>query len=167
MSPMPILAALLAFGLVAGCSIPDRAPAVPNADVERARPLGLANVRFYADGDPKPLIDDGRVIGLAVSSAQPWFNLPNIPTLASLGMKDFIVPGWNGLMAPKGTPPAVIAKLSAALAGALHTEASTKAFNTMGFKPGEGTPERMRRDIEADMHLFTTVIRERNLKFDT
>ena len=58
MGPMPILAALLAFGLVAGCSIPDRAPAVPNADVELARALGLANVRFYADGDPKPLIDD-------------------------------------------------------------------------------------------------------------
>ena len=125
---------------------------------------GRIDVMFLTTA--KPLIDDGRVTGLAVSSAKPWFNLPNVPTLPSLGMKEFIVPGWNGLMAPKGTPPAVIAKLSAALAGALHTEASTKAFNTMGFKPGEGTPERMRRDIEADMRLFTTVIRERNLKFD-
>jgi hypothetical protein len=36
----------------------------------------------------------------------------------------------------------------------------------MGFKPGEGTPEPMQRQIEADMRLFTTVIRDRNLKFE-
>jgi tripartite-type tricarboxylate transporter receptor subunit TctC len=82
-------------------------------------------------------------------------------------LKDFIVPGWNGLMAPRGTPPAVVAKLSAALALALHTDASVKAFNAMGFIPGEGTPGPMTKQIEEDMRLFITVIRERNLKFDT
>ena len=77
------------------------------------------------------------------------------------------MPGWNGLMAPKGTPPAVVAKLSGALANALHTDASVKAFNAMGFVPGAGTPGPMSQQIEEDMRLFTTVIRERNLKFDT
>jgi len=41
-----------------------------------------------------------------------------------------------------------------------------KAFNAMGFRPGTGTPGPMKAQIEADMRLFTTVIRERNLKFD-
>ena len=41
-----------------------------------------------------------------------------------------------------------------------------RAFNAMGFKPGDGAPGPMRRRIEDDMRLFTTVIRERNLKFD-
>ena len=115
----------------------------------------------------KPLIDEGRVIGLGVTSADPWFNLPNVPPLVTLGLRDFIVPGWNGMMAPKGTPPMVVDRLSAALHAALASEQSVKAFNAMGFKPGEGTPNPMARQIEDDMRLFTTVIRERNLKFDT
>jgi len=82
-------------------------------------------------------------------------------------LKDFVVPGWNGLMAPKGTPVAVVARLSAALAAALQTDASIKAFNAMGFIPGAGTPGPMTRQIEEDIRIFTTVIRERNLKFDS
>ena len=115
----------------------------------------------------KPLIDEGRVVGLAVTSESEWFNLPGLKPLVQLGLKDFIVPGWNGLVAPKGTPPAVVAKLSEALNAALHTDAAVRAFNAMGFKPGPGTPGAMTRQIEADMRLFTTVIRERNLKFDS
>jgi tripartite-type tricarboxylate transporter receptor subunit TctC len=87
--------------------------------------------------------------------------------MVALGLRGFVVPGWNGLMAPKGTPPAVIAKLTDALSGALNTDASQRAFNAMGFKPGSGTPAPMRRQIEDDMRLFTTVIRERQLTFDT
>jgi len=50
--------ALLSIGLVAaaGCSIPARGPAVPLSDAERALPLGIPNARFFADGDPAPLI---------------------------------------------------------------------------------------------------------------
>jgi len=44
---------------LAGCSIPDRGPVVPYTDTERAQPLGIANVRFYADGDPAPMIEEG------------------------------------------------------------------------------------------------------------
>jgi predicted acylesterase/phospholipase RssA len=49
---------LLSIGLPAipGCSIPVRGPAVPSSDTERALPLGIANARFYADGDPAPMI---------------------------------------------------------------------------------------------------------------
>jgi tripartite-type tricarboxylate transporter receptor subunit TctC len=135
------------------------APAIPDLVAGRIELMFLTTA--------KPLIDDGRVLGFGVTSDEPWFNLPGVPTLVSLGLKDFVVPGWNGLMAPKGTPPAIIAKLSAALAAALHTDASVNAFNAMGFKPGAGTPDQMAKQIESDMRLFTTVIRERNLKFDT
>ena len=49
---------LLSIGLpaVAGCSIPARGPAVPSSDTERALPLGITNARYYADGDPAPMI---------------------------------------------------------------------------------------------------------------
>ena len=54
-----LVAAMVAIGaMVGGCSIPERGPAVPKADTERAQPLGIAHARFYADGDPQPMIDD-------------------------------------------------------------------------------------------------------------
>jgi tripartite-type tricarboxylate transporter receptor subunit TctC len=115
----------------------------------------------------KPLVDDGRVTGLGHTGDGEWFQLPQLKPLTALGLKDFVVPGWNGLMAPKGTPQAIVARLSEALTAALHTEASVKAFNGMGFIPGSGTPGPMSKQIDDDMRLFTTVIRERNLKFDS
>ena len=48
----------LSIGL-AGCSLPDRGPVVPYADTERAQPLGIPNARFFADGDPAPMIEEG------------------------------------------------------------------------------------------------------------
>ena len=51
-----LLAAIVAMG---GCSFPERGPAVPQADTARALPLGIANARFFADGDPKPMIEEG------------------------------------------------------------------------------------------------------------
>jgi hypothetical protein len=55
-----MLIALVGLSIaLAGCSIPDRGPVVPYTDTERAQPLGIANVRFYADGDPAPMIEEG------------------------------------------------------------------------------------------------------------
>jgi tripartite-type tricarboxylate transporter receptor subunit TctC len=135
------------------------APAIPDLVAGRIDLMFLVTA--------KPLIDNGQVVGLAVSSAEPWFNLPGLKPLTQYGLRGFVFNGWNGLMAPKGTPPAVVAKLSRALSAALSSEASTRAFNAMGFKPGAGEPASMRTQIESDMNLYRTVIRERNLKFDT
>ena len=52
--------AMLSIGLVtAACSIPERGPAVPQPDTARALPLGIPNARFFADGDPKAMIEEG------------------------------------------------------------------------------------------------------------
>ncbi len=134
------------------------APAIPDLIAGRIDLMFLTTA--------KPLIDERRVVGLGHTGDGPWFQLPNIKPLTELGLNDFVVPGWNGLMAPKNTPPEVVARLSGALSAALKTDAAVRAFNAMGFVPGDGTPEIMARRIANDMRLFTTVIRERNLKFD-
>ncbi len=134
------------------------APAIPDLVA------GRIDIMFLTTA--KPLIDEGRVIGLGHTGDGPWFQLPQLKPLSALGLRDFVVPGWNGLMAPKGAPQDVVQRLSTALSVALHTDASIKAFNAMGFVPGAGTPGPMAKQIEDDMRLFTTVIRERNLKFE-
>jgi tripartite-type tricarboxylate transporter receptor subunit TctC len=135
------------------------APAIPDLIAGRIDLMFLVTA--------KPHIDSSQLTGLGVTSAEPWFNLPQLKPLSDLGLPGFVIPGWNGLMAPKGTPPAVVGKLSEVLSAALNTDAAVKAFNAMGFKPGSGTPEPMAKQIARDMEVFTTVIRERNLKFDT
>jgi len=135
------------------------APAIPDLIAGRIDLMFLTTAKSYVDG--------GQLVGLGHTGDGPWFNLPNIKPLTELGLRDFVAPGWNGLMAPKGTPPSAVAKLSEALSAGLHADASVQAFNAMGFKPGAGRPEQMSQQIARDMALFTRVIKERNLKFDT
>jgi tripartite-type tricarboxylate transporter receptor subunit TctC len=134
------------------------APAIPDLVAGRIDLMFLTTA--------KPLIDEGRVIGLGHTGEGPWFQLSKLKPMSELGFRDFVVPGWNGLVAPKATPEPVIARLSSALAAALHSEAAVKAFNAMGFMPGDGRPDTLKKRIEDDMRLFTQVILERNLKFD-
>jgi hypothetical protein len=53
------LQSLVAAGLLTACSVPERGPGVPRADTARALPLGLTNARYFADADPRPIIDEG------------------------------------------------------------------------------------------------------------
>ncbi|GEP58981.1 patatin-like phospholipase family protein [Reyranella soli] len=84
---MPRLLALLtavALALVAACSHPDRLPSVPRADTVRAQPLGIANARFFADGDVSPMIQEGmrsverEMANLRAEGKTP--TLANLPT---------------------------------------------------------------------------------------
>ena len=76
-----IIHAMLAIGMVVGgCSIPERLPAVPRADTERAMPLGIPNARFFADSDPKPMIDDAMAaLRREVAQLPPGTNLRRLP----------------------------------------------------------------------------------------
>lgn len=61
----------------------------------------------------QPLIKEGKLRALAVVSNTRWPDLPDVPTLAETGFKDFPGNPWAGIMAPPGTPAAVVAKLNA------------------------------------------------------
>jgi predicted acylesterase/phospholipase RssA len=86
------LLAMLAL-VVAGCSIPERGTGVPQVDTERALPLGLSNARFYADGNPKVMIDEGmqaveREQAVLRASGIPVTRLPPVTYLAVSGGGD-------------------------------------------------------------------------------
>jgi hypothetical protein len=106
------LLAAMAGVLVAGCSIPPREPAVPRVDTTRAQPLGLPNVRFFADGDPKPMIEEGmdavrREVATLQAEGKPIRPLPPAYFLAVSGGGDNgafgagLINGWTEL----GTRP--------------------------------------------------------------
>jgi hypothetical protein len=85
-----VFAAMAAIGIVvAACSAPERLPAVPRADTERALPLGIANARFYPDSDPRPMIVDAtQALQREVAALPPGAPLPLANYLAVSGGGD-------------------------------------------------------------------------------
>lgn len=70
MSVVRLLFVLALVGLVGmGCSIPERGDAVPRTDTDRAQPLGIPNARFYADGDTRPMVEEGVKSGAREAAA--------------------------------------------------------------------------------------------------
>jgi tripartite-type tricarboxylate transporter receptor subunit TctC len=100
-----------------------------------------------------PMIRDGQVRLLASASAARLPLAPDVPTLIESGMTDLIGASYNGLVAPAGTPPAVMATLSGALAAALNAPAVRERMQEIGSEvagPWEASPEGFAEFIRAE-----------------
>ncbi|MEP6823586.1 MAG: tripartite tricarboxylate transporter substrate binding protein [Ramlibacter sp.] len=130
----------------------------------RQIPLMLAAVPTTS-GD----VRTGTLKGLAVTSARRSPVLPNVPTLAELGYKELAgmdINSWVGLMAPGRTPPAVVARLDAALRQTLATdEVQTRLLNA-GSTPVKSSPEIFRGQIAGDLTRWRNVIRDSQLRLE-
>jgi tripartite-type tricarboxylate transporter receptor subunit TctC len=88
-----------------------------------------------------PHIKSGKLRAIAVGTPQRVPALPDVPTVAELGYKDFETSQWYGIIAPKGTPRDVIVKLNAEINKALASSAVTQRFADDNAATGIGTPE--------------------------
>ena len=99
--------------------------------------------------------------GLVVGSTARLATLPDLPTSAEAGLPEFEAQGWNGLFAPKGTPPAIIAKLNAAARTAVETDAVKKRFadlSTVAPDPDEHTPEVLQKLVTRDVEKYRKML---------
>lgn len=83
----------------------------------------------------KQQIAAGTVRGLAVTTAQRSALLPQLPTLAESGFPSFVMPGWGGLMAPAGTPPAIVDKINADVQKAVQQPDVAERLLGVGMEP--------------------------------
>ena len=105
-------------------------------------------------------IKSGLARPLAMTSAKRSAVLPELPTVAEQGFPGFEAAQRYGLIAPAGTPPAIIAKLSAALQEALTSDAVKMRIATEGAEPIPGTPEDYARDIDSEAKKWAEVVRQ-------
>jgi len=125
---------------------------------------GRIHMMFMAGA--KPFLDGKLVVGLATTNRETWIPIPSLPPIGkSAALPGFSYNGWNGLMAPKGTPDAVVRRLSEALRRALADEKVRSTIRTMGNDVGPGTPEELAAQIATDMSKFKKIIDERHLVF--
>jgi tripartite-type tricarboxylate transporter receptor subunit TctC len=113
-----------------------------------------------------PLARDGRVRGIAVSTAQRFPGAPEYPTIAESGLPGFEASAWDGVFAPAGTPTPIISKLNAAIRTALAEPEIVAALRARGATPIATTPEEFARHIAASSEKWGRVVRASGAKID-
>jgi tripartite-type tricarboxylate transporter receptor subunit TctC len=107
-------------------------PAMLSGDVTFA----IDNLASYIS-----LIQSGKMRALAVTSAERWPTLPDVPTMAEAGLKDFVVTSWAAFVVPAGTPRPIIDKLSGAMKTIAADPDMQKRFQVAGARCISSTPE--------------------------
>jgi tripartite-type tricarboxylate transporter receptor subunit TctC len=111
-----------------------------------------------------PHVEAGKLKALAVSSAKRAHFAPNVPTMAEAGLPDFDAGVWFGLVAPAGTPRAVIDKLSAAANAALASEEVVGKLRAQGFEPLGGSPDEFARFVARETVKWAAAAEAAGLK---
>lgn len=105
-----------------------------------------------------PHVREGRLVGLAVSTATRAEALPDVPTIAETVVPGFDVATWQGVLAPTGTPAAAIEALHAAIAGALAREDVRRVLDGLGFSVLGAPPDEFARHIDQAAAQYAEVI---------
>jgi tripartite-type tricarboxylate transporter receptor subunit TctC len=114
----------------------------------------------------KPFVADGRVKALAVTSAKRTPALPDVPSMSELGFNNFDVLNYFGLVAPRGTPQAVVDRLNAALERVVALPDVKTRFASDALEPATGPASQLAQFIERDFASWRQVVAAQNLKID-
>lgn len=113
-----------------------------------------------------PFIRDGRVRALAVTSERRSRALPDVPGMAEAGFSGFNVLNYFGLVAPQGTPAAVLERLNAALAKAVDLPDVRERFARDAIEPAADSAAALARFIEQDYLAWQRVVASQKLRID-
>jgi tripartite-type tricarboxylate transporter receptor subunit TctC len=103
-------------------------------------------------------VKSGAMRFLAVTTASRARALPEVPTVAEAGFKDFDVPGWFGIVGPAGLPAAIVSKLNAEITATLRESEVGERIRALGSEPSPSTPEKLKARLSSDVAKWNKVI---------
>lgn len=112
-----------------------------------------------------PMVQDGKIRGLATASAQRTAQLPDVPTVSESGLPGFEASVWYCVLAPTGVPAEVVAKLNAAANDFLGTAKAHELFDKLGVIGGGGTPADLKKFIDSEIERWGPVVRAAKIEF--
>ena len=112
------------------------------------------------------LISAGKLRALAVTGAERSPALPDVPTIAESGFPGFEASSWSELFMPAGTPPAIVARLSAAVAQAYRQPELLASMKARGFELASLTPEEFTSFVATQRAKWSKVIRDARIKIE-
>jgi tripartite-type tricarboxylate transporter receptor subunit TctC len=125
-------------------------------------------VVLFFDSIPSslPQVRAGKLTGIAVASSRRSPVLADLPTLSESGLPGFTADSWFGIMAPSGTPRAVITKLNADVVKALDAAEVKDIITRQGGEVMGSTPEQMAAQIRGDREKWGKVVRDSGAKIE-
>jgi tripartite-type tricarboxylate transporter receptor subunit TctC len=111
-------------------------------------------------------VQAGRLRGLAVSTGTRTAALPEVPTLIEAGLAGVDVAGWHGIVAPKGTDPAVVARINQAVGQVLQVAEVRERLTALGIDAVDRSPEMLAAKTREDAARWATVIQRTGMQAD-
>ena len=129
--------------------------------------LMAGQIQMAVDNLPSaiPHIRSGKLVALGVTSEARNAQLPDVPTIAS-ALPGYAAESWFVLMAPAGTPPAIVSRLSGEVDRILKKPEVVERFRGLGAEPVGGTPERLAQFIVAETRKWQQVVKASGAKVD-
>jgi tripartite-type tricarboxylate transporter receptor subunit TctC len=127
---------------------------------------GQTSLMFAILPESWPLVKDGRLKALAITTLQRSPLMPDLPTVAESGVPGYELVGWYGFLAPSATPRDIVTKLNKAFDDALQEKDVREKLTTMGFQVEGGAPERLGDLMRSESKKWEQVIKDANVKVD-
>jgi tripartite-type tricarboxylate transporter receptor subunit TctC len=127
---------------------------------------GQVPVMFAGLSNTPPHIKAGRIRALAIGSAKRSSAMPDLPTMQEAGVDGFDYSAWAGLLAPAGTPAAIVQKVNADWARAIALPEVREKLVALGFELSPTTPAEFGQMIKREMAKVAQVVKAANIKVD-
>jgi tripartite-type tricarboxylate transporter receptor subunit TctC len=158
-------------GIVAGATLANRAGIDILHVPYKGTPQGLTDVvggqvdfMFTDLTSGLPFVQSGQLRALAVSTAERSAIVPDLPSMAEAGVKDFDLNSWNGYFGPAGLPPEVVAKLNAAINQVVAKPEVKKRLADLGFDAFSSTPEVFAQFVSDQRTLWGKLIKDAGIE---
>lgn len=127
---------------------------------------GTVDVAFLSVGATSSHVKDGRLKAITVASAKRASQLPTVPTMAESGLANFEVYAWQAVMAPKGMPNDVLAKLHQAISAALSATENRRRLDDMGYEVAALSPAASADFLKAETARWQQVVNAGKITLD-
>lgn len=114
----------------------------------------------------RPFIQAKRLRLIAVTSAQRTRLAPEAPTMAESGVTGYEMRGWNAMMAPRGTPPAIIARLNTEVVAMVKSPEARERLDAQGYEPEASSQRQLAELIQSELARYATLVKLTGLKAD-
>jgi tripartite-type tricarboxylate transporter receptor subunit TctC len=127
---------------------------------------GQIPLSFFTTVQVLPLLKDGRLRGLAVTSPQRSKFVPDLPTVMEAGVPGYQSDAWWGMFAPGGTPKPIIAKLQQEISRILDTPEMKERLIVLGSEPGGNTPEQFAEAMKREYAEWEALFKKVKIKLE-
>ena len=129
---------------------------------------GAVTMSFSSLAAALPLMQDGRIRAVAVTSRERMPQLPDVPTLGEAGaeLKDYELLNWFGMFAPAGTPEPIVKRLNEVVNDGLRDKKIAETLQTQGIVPRPVSAPEYRAFVMAEAEKFGKVVREANIRLE-